>query len=718
MKDTLDSRTLKVLIGIGAGALVLLISRVVLGEPTGLLVRSLFPACSAGLTAVGLVLIYRSIRVINFAQMALAVVGMQMFYELYTRRILPYEIALPIGIIAGVLVATVIGIMSATLFFRHPRLAMTVVTILFTGLIGYISGQITQAFTPDGEQLTIHTVPLDQTFANTKVFEIDALPFRVAHLYSTALLAILLIGLVVFFRRTRIGMAIRASAENADRASLLGINVKSLQVGVWALSGLIACVGAIAAMPIDQYQPTAAVDQTALLLPLVAAVVARMQNMGLAFATGVGMVVLRSAIVFKTNDPTFVEIGLFLLLMGLLLIQRNKLQGRIDNSTSWKAVKEPRPTPREMLALPVIRRTRRIIFLVLIAAALGFPWIVGLQTLNIVTFAWLMAMIGSSLVILTGWTGQISLGQFAIVAVGAFVAGNLTSRIGIPFWFAAPLAGMAGAAVSLLLGIPALRIRGLFLAVATFGFAIALPRVLFEESLLGKYVPLDVHRPKLFFINFENDKWMYYLAIVFFALTALGLNALRKSRGGRVLIGLRDNEQGIQSFGIDVVRTRLIAFGIAGFIAAFAGAIMVHAELGMDRGTYAAPVSIQLFILVVIGGVSTVMGAALGAFFFVVMSSLFPSFALLISGVLGLIVMMAIPGGFTQIVFGIRDAVLRVIAMRRHIVVPSLFADYSPEAWEKRLAPLSPASQSNGLAALPAEQRYALPSKVFEGAKA
>jgi branched-chain amino acid transport system permease protein len=325
-----------------------------------------------------------------------------------------------------------------------------------------------------------------------------------------------------------------------------------------------------------------------------------------------------------------------------------------------------------------------------------------------------------SLVMLTGWSGQISLGQFAIVTIGAFVAGNLALNAGFPFLATLPVAGIAGTVFALLVGIPALRIRGLFLAVTTFAIAIVLPLFIFDNNFLGDFVPRqDITRPRLFFLDFNDQRSWYYLGLVFFLLFALSMRALRKSRAGRVLIAMRDNEDGVQAFGVDIVRTRLIAFGLSGFIAGVGGALVLYGSRGMgDVGLFSFGTSLNLFVLVVIGGVSSVFGAFLGALYFVAAGILFPSFAQLTQGILGLMFLMFIPGGLTQVVFGFRDAILRVVAMRQHIIVPSLFADYSPEAWEKRLAPLAQPVQSQGLAALRHDQRYALPSYLYGKAQA
>lgn len=681
--------------------------------PVGQLALSSFQGLAAALAAVCLVLIYRTVRIINFAQLAMGAVAAQLFYEFYTRKIIAYPFAIIIGLAAGVLVALLVGIIMSALFFRHPRLVLTVVTILATGLIAAITGPVTSAFR--GDEI-ISTGPRAVIGPySTKEFTIGIIPFRTAHLVSFSLMVLVAIGLVIFFRKTRVGTAIRASAENSDRAALLGINVKLLQVGIWGLIGLISSIAAIAIQPVAGYNANALNDSTELLLPLAAAVIARMSSMPSAFFAALGMWMLRSSITYATGQSAILDLALVGILIVGLLAQKKRLATRADDSTSWKAVKEVRPTPREMLKIPSIRRARVVLMLVATVVTLGIPWIVGQQTVSGLMGIWVTGIVALSLVVLTGWSGQISLGQYSFVAVGAFVGGYISLHWHIPFLISLIVAGLAGAVVAVLIGLPALRIRGLFLAVTTFAIAIVTPLLFFDDKFLGPYSPQqDVGRPK-FIVNFENNRMMYYLSLMMFVGVLLSVQALRRSRAGRILIGLRDNESGIQSFGIDVLRTRITAFAISGFLAAFAGGLFIHQAGGMTRPDFAAIVSVNIFITVVIGGVSSTTGAVMGAIFVYGAGQFFPGLVNLIRGLMGMIVLMAVPGGLAQMVFGIRDAVLRVVAMRRHIIVPSLFADYSPEAWEKRLAPLSPPVQTQGLAALKPDQRYTLKSRIFGG---
>lgn len=717
MQDLIE-RNRSTAVGLPIAAAVLLVTLWrPLDVPFGNLLLSLFPALAAGLTAVALVLMYRTARIINFAQLAMGGLAAQLFYQLYVgEKLLPYGAAIVAAIIGGILVALLIGTIASMLFFRHPRLVMTVVTILFIQLLGEVQQQVNGIFVDPGE--TQPQEAIIGPFPGTSV-TIDAIPFRFAHAFGLFLLIGIALALVVFFKKTRFGTAIRASAENSDRASLLGINVKLLNVFVWAIVGVIASVGQLAIMPVVQYNPTAFFDLVPLLLPLAAAVVARMTSMPIAFFTATGLVVLERGINFATGDSALIQIGLLGILMLGLLLQRKQLSAREQEATSWKATKEPRPTPRALLDLPAIRNARIALLVVLGAIVLLLPWVVGIQTVGSLQFIWLASIIGASLIVLTGWSGQISLGQWAIVTVGAFIGGYSSLEWGLPFLLTIPLGGIIGAAFALLIGIPALRIRGLFLAATTFGIAVVMPLFIFDPKFLGDYAPTqDLERPQLWFMDFENERVFYYLLLGFFLLTTASIRALRKSRAGRILIALRDNEDGVRSFGVDVVKTRLIAFALSGFIAGAGGALLVNQQLGMDQSLFNFQFNVNIFVLVVIGGISSTIGAFLGATYFIAGTLWFPGLVNLITGAAGLIVLMFIPGGLVQVLFGARDAVLRVIAMRKDIVVPSLFEDYSPEAWERRLTPLSPPVQSHGLAALRHDQRYSLPSRVYGGGEA
>jgi branched-chain amino acid transport system permease protein len=331
----------------------------------------------------------------------------------------------------------------------------------------------------------------------------------------------------------------------------------------------------------------------------------------------------------------------------------------------------------------------------------------------------LNAIVGLSLVILTGWAGQVSLGQFGLVAIGALVAGSLSTRLGFPFWIAVPLATVLTAAVATAIGVPGLRIPGLFLAVATFAFAVAVRAVLFTDSFSWLQPSGRIHRPSLLMIDFEDEKSMYFLCAVALIVACVAVVNLRRSRFGRVLIAVRENDANAAAAGIDPTRLKLMAFAVAGALAGFSGALLAFQGRGVTGSSFDPQASIDIFVQVVLGGVSTVAGALLGSGFWNITHQLlaqFPDLQLALGPAAALVLLYISPGGIVAMVTRVRDAALRIVAMRNQIIVPSLFADIDPAALEARLIPMAPPDDRQGLDDIAA--RYRLRTRLFDTSRA
>jgi hypothetical protein len=173
----------------------------------------------------------------------------------------------------------------------------------------------------------------------------------------------------------------------------------------------------------------------------------------------------------------------------------------------------------------------------------------------------------------------------------------------------------------------------------------------------------------------------------------------------------------VAAFGIGAVRMRLAAFAFSGALAGFAGAIFAHQQRGLNAESFAATASIDIFVLAVLGGIGSVNGALLGSLYFNATKYFITS--PLFAGIVGsggtLLLLYVSPGGLVSLVAKFRDACLRIVAQRRQMVVPSLFADYDPEAMERKLIPLAEASGNSGLGALPAHARFSLESGLYQG---
>jgi branched-chain amino acid transport system permease protein len=349
-----------------------------------------------------------------------------------------------------------------------------------------------------------------------------------------------------------------------------------------------------------------------------------------------------------------------------------------------------RPVPPELRGLRTVTRWLAFGAALGIAWVLAYPWIMSPSQTQLGTSTMVYGMIGLSLLVLTGWAGQISLGQMAFAAVGAWVA----IVTGWPFVIGVLAGALAGAAAAVVVGIPALRLRGLHLAITTLAFGFMGSTVLIDRRFLGGHLPASVSRPVFLGLDLEDERVFYYFTLAFLVLMIAATAGMRRSRTARALIASRDNEAAAQTFGINLTRVRLGAFAISGFMAAFSGGLLGYAQHGLDLSVYSAQRSLDIYLATVIGGMGSIAGPLLGAGYRgllqVIQGSAFgPYFFLLLNPGMGVIfVFLVMPGGITQAVFGMRDAWLRRIADRYRIVVPSLIADRKAQPGERQ--PIAP----------------------------
>ena len=233
----------------------------------------------------------------------------------------------------------------------------------------------------------------------------------------------------------------------------------------------------------------------------------------------------------------------------------------------------------------------------------------------------------------------------------------------------------------MVVGLPALRLRGLFLAVTTLAFAMATTSFLLNRQYFRWIPDGRVSRPKLFGVfDLTAQASYYYLCLGCLVVVVLAVQGIRHSRTGRVLLALRENERGAQAFGINVVRAKLTAFAISGFLAAFAGCLLVHLLQAFTENVYGPGESLVVFTSAVVGGLGSMIGAALGAFYLRGGQWFLtgPQWQSLATSVGVLLVLLVLPGGLGDLVYRLRDGALRWVAKRRDIVVPSLLADSAP----------------------------------------
>jgi len=674
----LESPRLRAALSVVAPALaVLAVQLVFFPLPAGAAFQGLILGLLGALVAVGMALIYRANRILNFAQSELGAAPTVLAVSLVVYGGLNYFLAVSIGVLASIVLGSVVELAIIRRFFRAPRLILTVATIGLSQLLA-----VGAIFIPSmwGERSQSNQIHFPIAFK----FEIQPIIFSSDHLVALIVAPLALIGVAVMLRSTSIGIAIRASAEQADRASLLGVPVKRLQTVVWAVAGLLSFIGVFLQAGILGLAVLPGFGLTVLLTALAALTMGKLTELPTIAAAAVALGILEQGIRWNEADPGLVDpILAVVIIVSLLARKIGATRADTDTASTWQAADEVRPLPRELRSLPEVRLTRWAGAIVVVGALIAVPRLLEGSTGNLVkaSAVVIFVIITMSVGVLTGWAGQVSLGQMSFVAFGAATGAYMTQTWHLDLGLALPLAGLVGAVVAVVVGLPALRLRGLFLAVTTLAFAMATSSYLLNRRYFH-WIPADrVARPKLFGVfDLTSQSSYYYLSLSCLALLALAVQGIRHSRTGRVLLALRENERGAQSFGINVMRAKLTAFALSGFLAAFAGCLLVHLLQAFSENVYGPGESFVVFTSAVVGGLGSMMGAALGAVYLRGGQWFLPGpqWQSLATSVGVLLVLLVLPGGLGDLVYRIRDAGLRWVATRRGIIVPSLLADIAP----------------------------------------
>jgi branched-chain amino acid transport system permease protein len=660
-------------------------------QRTAVLGFGVVAGCSLALQAMGVVLVYRSSRVVNLAQVQVGAITAVLFGEIVRHHAIlrglglgcdgcpassgaaatEYGLAAVGTILLAPLLALVLYFGLMRPLARASRLVGTVATLAAATVLTYAAELVAKQF--DGDTPGLGAAPPDTrppVQASLHLGSAVVLNFGSLLTVGVTLLALGLI--VVFLRRARLGRAIRAAADNEDRARSLGIGPVGVQALVWTVAGLLSGLAAVLDSMSTGVGGAGGVPVPVLVTILAAAVVASLDSLPLAALAAVVLGVLQQAVIAGNVDQGVRDLVLFGVIVGVLLLRPRELTGRLAAAAgAWATSRETRPIPPALRDLPPVRRMRRLTVGGVAVAVLALPWVLSPggtgEAGQLITYG----IVGLSLLVLSGWAGQISLGQFGLAAVGAWVASALAGSAHLPFWLTVPPGAAAGAVTALIVGLPALRIRGLYLAITTLAFAELAQSLLFGQKLGATLIPSSLDRPSVLGLQGSDERVLYYLVLAIAAACAVAVTGMRRSRTGRALIASRENEQATQAFGVNLTRARLQAFVISGFLAALAGGVFAYQIGGAGSGGFTPELSEKLFLMTVVGGLGAVAGPFLGVLFLALATNLVDagagSSAVLAAAVI--VLLLSRPGGVAQVVAAIRDAFLRRVADRYHVEV-------------------------------------------------
>jgi ABC-type branched-subunit amino acid transport system ATPase component/ABC-type branched-subunit amino acid transport system permease subunit len=634
------------------------------GLPPGVVLLGVVLGSLTALTAMGLVLVYRAARVINFAQVAIGSAAATLTLELANIRHWSYWASAAAGLAFAALLGAAVDVLVIRRFFNVPRLILTLATVglaqVFAGIEIALPGLFDDSRSVLGGSMA---VPIDLTR------EVRPILFNGGHFMIVFAVPVVMIGLVYLLKGTAAGRGIRGASENIERARLSGVPVRRLSTGVWVLAAVLSTLSAILALPISGSVRGAAGEPTLLLPALAAAVLARMTSLPRAALAAVGLGVLQQSVFWVTGRAGLIDLAyLIVILVGLSLQRDRSTRAESGALSSWVRAGDVPPIPAALRRLPEVVWSRRLLYVAVLGAVVLFRSTMSVQQLSLLgTVTAVYALVALSLVVLTGWTGQISLGQFAIVGVGAVAAGNLLTEAHADLFLALLGAGAAGLLTSVALGLPALRVRGLFLPVTTLALAVSMSSYFLNPTYVKSGIPADVGRPVLlgrFDLAGEGTLFLFSVAVLAGAVGVV-VN-MRRRRPGRAWLAVRDNEWAAEARGVSLARTRLAAFAVSGALAGVAGGLHVIALNGVSVGTYAPSLSFEAFSMVVVGGLTSVWGAIFGAIAlryaeYVVSGGL----QLVVTGAGVLFLLLVFPGGLGEVGLRIRRFGLDRIARRR-----------------------------------------------------
>ncbi len=543
------------------------------------------------LASQGLIIIYRGSGVLNFALGAIGMAGAYVWWELTANQ----DWAFLPALVAGVICAALIGALVHLLIMRPLRHSAPLVRVIATlGVLITIQAIAVLRYTA-----TAKFVPADLP---TDIINISgSIVISADRLILLGIAVVLTLGLWLFYRYTRFGLGTAAVAESERSASALGLSPDRIATLNWALGCGLAGLAAILIVPIVTLQP--AVLTNLVLAATAAALVAGFRSFPIALVAGLVIGIAQTEVtryVDQTGVGTavpFVLIVLWLVVRGQALPLRDYLLQKLPTIGTGQIHK----------------------------SGLAIGAIVGVVLLSIMSPIWIdaitvticVAVILLSIVLLTGYTGQLSLAQYAFAGFGAYVGGRLLATTDIPFLLGC-LAGIAATIpLGVLFGLPAVRTRGINLAIVTLGLGTALELVLFSNTdFTGGFGGTQIGDPMLFGwdINAASHPTRYGLiALACLLVATLVVGNIRRGRTGRRLIAVRTNERAAAALGISVPGAKLYAFAVAAAIAGLGGILIAFRTPSISFVQFDSFTSITMVAYAMIGGLGYLFGPVIGA---------------------------------------------------------------------------------------------------------
>lgn len=624
------------------------------------------------LLAIGLMLVYKIARFINFSHGALGIVSALVLGKLALDYDVPYWIAFAAALATAAAVGLFVEVVIVKRLFRDARVKLTVASIAVSQVLFPLV--TLDSLRPNERALLTEGYPLPWDIH----VELGSYTLTSSDVLTLLCVTVAGTGLIALFRYTKIGLQIRSVSANIEAAELAGMSTRRVSMVAWMLAAVLSGTTAILLASATSNLEIEGLGAGLMTRALAAALVGQMVNLGWAVAGGVALGVVEQVVFDQTQRGGITELLVFLVVLALLLWRANSLT-RITRRSEEALDLSPAvpPLPADLARahwLPAARRLVVIVPLVVAVLMPFLPWAGTYSRIFLFTQVLIFAIAGYAVFVLVGWSGQLSLGQWALVGVGAYTTARVADA-GHSIVLVMFVAGVVAAAAAVVVALPALRVRGIFLAASTLSFAVVAPGFLFGQRWVSggdsSFVSVPVARMPFF--GELTDQVLYHLTLGVFLALAFAVARLRRSGAGLRILAVRDNARKAAASGISPQAVNVGAFAFAGFVSGVAGSLWAYSNRTFDARSFPTDTSLILLALVLIGGLGSPAGPLLATLLIVGVPLVFelgPVWMFISSGFVLLIVLIAVPGGLAMLMARLRDRVARAVDRSLALAAP------------------------------------------------
>ena len=573
-----------------------------------------------GLTAMGLVLTYKTSGVFNFAHGATGAAAAYLYYQLKVKSGVPTVIAL---IITLFIAAPIAGLLLERMGRRLAGATTANKVVATIGLALAVQGLLTYHFTATALSFP-NVLP-------TQSVKIGAVFVGYDQIISFVLALAIAVGLYLFFRLLPLGVQMRAVVDDPDLLALSGTSATRVRGTAWVLGSIFASMSGIL------LAPTVGLDATLLTLIVLqafgAAAIGTFSSLPLSYAGGLVIGILsKLSLGYLSQYNGLADLSdavPFIVLFAVLLFVPTK---RLVESGGKARAQAP---PRSILP----ERVRLAGGGLFVVAAFFAPELVGAK-LPVYSDMLCFVVIFASLNLLVRTSGQVSLCHAGLAAIGAASFSHFAVDLHVPWLIALVLAGLVTVPVGALIAIPAIRLSGLYLALATFGYGVLLEKLVYPlSSVFGKFTSLRVPRPA----GFTSDRSFYYVLLAVALAACATVGAVNRTRLGRLLRGMSDSPTALETLGLSVNATKVLVFCVSSFLAGIGGAVFVARAQTADSIPFISFNSLVWLAVLAISGRGRQSAAVIAAFVLEVLPSFTtdPKLGLLFTPSFGVIALIA-----------------------------------------------------------------------------